>query len=190
MEQRAIENDLFFYPRQNWTDIEDINPHLLKAIISMEDGKFFTHKGIDWKELDLSVKVNERRGEVVRGASTITMQTAKNLFLSTEKSIFRKLKEIWLAFRMEKELSKKDILECYVNAAEWGEGIFGIGAAAEKYFGRTPADLTKDQCIRLAAVLPSPLKYAPDKNSTYVLRRSAVISRRISDVILFPGDSE
>jgi monofunctional biosynthetic peptidoglycan transglycosylase len=186
MEQRAIEKDLIYYPRQSWTDVEDVNPNLLRAIISMEDGSFFNHKGVDWKELKTSLRVNKRRGRAMRGGSTLTMQVSKNLFFTTGKNLFRKAKEFVVTARLEKELSKKAIIEKYINAAEWGEGIFGIKKAARVYFNKDPKDLTKNECSRLAAVLPSPIKHAPNKNSRYVLRRSSIIRGRMSDIILFP----
>jgi monofunctional biosynthetic peptidoglycan transglycosylase len=186
MEQRALEKNLFFYPEQSWVDIDDVNPNALKAILSMEDGSFFRHKGIDWKELNTSLRINKRRGRTVRGGSTITMQLAKNLYLSTEKSLMRKAKELIITFRMEKEISKKAILENYINAVEWGDGIFGINAAADHYFNKDPEKLSINESSRLAAVIPSPLRYEPNKNSRYVLRRSSIIRGRIGDVILFP----
>lgn len=187
MEQRAIEHDLIYYPDQSWINIDNVNPVLLKAIISMEDGNFFNHKGIDWKQVDKSILKNRRRGRVVRGASTITMQTAKNLYFTTSRNFLRKAKEILIAFRMEKELSKKTILQDYINAIEWGNGIFGIKKASEIYFGKEPSKLNIYQCARLAAVIPSPLRHKPNTNSAYVLRRSAIILDRLNDVILFPG---
>ncbi|MFO7445175.1 MAG: monofunctional biosynthetic peptidoglycan transglycosylase [Ignavibacteriaceae bacterium] len=186
MEQRALENFLLFYPGQSWVDIDNVQPYLLKGIISMEDGSFFRHRGVDWKELNVSLKTNQRRGRSVRGGSTITMQTAKNLYLTTNKNIIRKAKEFIIAFRMEKELPKKAILENYINAVEWGEGIFGIDKAAEVYFGKDPGSLTINESSRLAAVIPSPLRYSPDANSRYVLRRSSIIRSRINDIILYP----
>lgn len=184
MEQRAIENYMLFYPEQSWVDIDDVKPALLKAIISMEDGKFFKHKGMDWVELSRSLRTNRRRGRSARGASTITMQLAKNLYLSTDKSVIRKAKELLITFRMEKELSKKAILENYINAVEWGESIFGISKAAEVYFDKEPSELSVIEASRLAAVVPSPLRYAPNKNSNYVLRRSGIIRGRFNDVFL------
>jgi len=188
MEQRAIENKLLFYPRQSWCGINDVNPNLLKGIISMEDGKFFIHKGIDWEELNKSLAKNKRRGRVVRGGSTMTMQLAKNLYLSTEKSVFRKAKEFWITLRMEKELSKKGILRNYINAVEWGDGLFGIKKASETYFGKEPNSLTTNECAKLAAVIPSPLVHEPNINSSYVSRRSAIILGRLNDVVLFPDN--
>jgi monofunctional biosynthetic peptidoglycan transglycosylase len=187
MEQRALEYNLNFYPRQSWTNIDDVTPYLLKAVISMEDGSFFMHKGVDWKELENSIRKNRRMRRNTRGGSTITMQLAKNLFLTTEKSFLRKGKEFIISMRMEKELSKKAILENYINAVEWGDGIFGIEEAADEYFKKEPGKLTKGECSRLAAVIPSPLKYKPNINSGYVLRRSSIIRGRMNDVVLFPG---
>jgi monofunctional biosynthetic peptidoglycan transglycosylase len=186
MEQRAIENNLLYYPRQSWININSVNPVLLKSIISIEDGAFFQHKGIDWKEIKSSMKTNKRRGRTVRGGSTITMQLAKNLFLNTKRNFFRKAKELLIAFRMEKEISKRAILQNYINAVEWGNGIFGIKKASEFYFHKEPGDLTVNECARLAAVIPSPLVHKPNINSRYVLRRSSIIRGRVSDIILFP----
>ncbi len=186
MEQRAIDGNLLYYPHQSWENINDVNPDLLKAIISMEDGEFFSHKGIDWDELNMALRQNQRRRRIYRGGSTITMQVAKNLFFTTEKSVLSKGKEILTALRMEKELSKKAILQDYINAAEWGDGIFGIKAASNEYFQKEPDALNVNECSRLAAVLPSPLIHPPDKNSRYVLRRSSIIRGRLNDIILFP----
>ncbi len=188
MEERALDSDLIFYPTQSWTSISDVNPNLLKGIISMEDGAFFSHKGIDWKELNMALNQNKRRRRIYRGGSTLTMQLAKNLFFTTEKSVFRKGKELITALRMEKELSKRTILQAYINAVEWGDGIFGIDAASEKYFNKEPVQLNVNECARLAAVLPSPLVHPANKNSRYVLRRSAIIRGRLNDIILFPDE--
>ncbi len=186
MEQRAFEHNMLYYPKQSWISIDKVNPNLLKAIISMEDGNFFKHKGIDWKEIKTSIKTNRRRGKTVRGGSTITMQLAKNLYLNTGKNFYRKAKELLIAFRMEKEISKRAILQNYINAVEWGDGIFGIKEASEVYFHKEPSDLNLNECIRLAAVIPSPLIHKPNVNSNYVLRRSSIIRGRIGDIILFP----
>lgn len=185
MEQRALENFLIYFPEQCWVRIEDINPNLLKAIISIEDGKFFSHRGIDWKELKTSLRLNKRRGRAIRGGSTITMQLSKNLFLSTRKSVFRKAKEFIITFRIEKEISKKSILETYANVIEWGDGTFGICAASKKYFNKEPKDLSLTECSKLAAVIPSPLRHDPAASSNYVNRRAAIIRSRLNDIQLF-----
>lgn len=186
MDQRAVENNLAFYPSQAWVNLEDVNPNLLRSIICMEDGDFFRHKGIDWEELNIALKLNKRKGRTIRGGSTITMQLAKNLFLNTDRSIFRKGKEFVISFRMEKEISKKAILENYVNAVEWGDGLFGIKRASEYYYQKEPAELTSNECSRLAAVIPSPLEHQPTDNSKYVLRRSSIIRSRMASVNLTP----
>ena len=188
MEERGLENNLLWFPKQSWCGISDVNPSLLKAIISMEDGQFFAHKGIDWEALNQALAKNKRRGRTVRGGSTITMQLAKNLYLSTGKSPLRKAKEFWITVRMEKEISKKGILRNYINAVEWGDGIFGIKEAAETYFGKSPKDLSVNDCARLAAVIPSPLIHEPDINSSYVARRSSIILARLNGIILFPDN--
>jgi monofunctional glycosyltransferase len=186
MEERALEQNLIFYPKQSWVSIDDVNPNLLKAVVSMEDDAFFMHKGIDWNQLNLSLKENKKRNRVIRGGSTITMQLAKNLYFSTERSIFRKAKEMLITLRLEKEVSKKSILENYINAIEWGDGIFGIKEASETYFHKEPSKLSTNECTRLAAVIPSPLEHQPNTNSKYVLRRAGTALTRLNNVILFP----
>lgn len=186
MDQRALESGMFYYPSQSWTSIDGVNPALLRSIVCMEDGDFFRHKGVDWEELNTALKLNKRRGRTIRGGSTITMQLAKNLFLTTQKSVLRKGKEFIITFRMEKELSKRAILENYVNAVEWGDGLFGINKAAEIYYSKKPSELNINECARLAAVIPSPLVHKPVDNSNYVLRRSNIIKARMGSVNLAP----
>lgn len=184
MEERALGHFLIYYPRQSWASLDDVSPYFLKSVVSMEDGKFFTHKGIDWEELENSMKVNKRRHRKARGGSTITMQLAKNLYLRTDKNLFRKAKELMITVRMEKEVSKQALLENYVNAIEWGDGIFGIKEASEEYFNKKPSELTVNEASRLAAVVPSPLTHKPTDNSSYVLHRASLIRGRYNDIIL------
>jgi monofunctional biosynthetic peptidoglycan transglycosylase len=186
MEERALQHNLLFYPKQSWVRISNVNPNLLKAIISMEDDAFFMHKGIDWNQLDKSLMENKRKNKVIRGGSTISMQLAKNLYLTTERNVFRKAKEMLITFRFEKEISKKAILENYINAIEWGDGVFGIEKASETYFNKEPSKLSTNECTRLAAVIPSPLEHFPNTNSRYVIRRASMALTRINNVILFP----
>ncbi len=186
MEERALQHNLLFYPKQSWVGIYNVNPNLLKAIISMEDDAFFMHKGIDWNQLDKSLMENKRKNKVIRGGSTISMQLAKNLYFTTERNVFRKAKEMLITFRFEKEISKKAILENYINAIEWGDGIFGVEKASETYFNKEPSKLSTNECTRLAAVIPSPLEHFPNTNSRYVIRRASMALTRINNVILFP----
>jgi monofunctional biosynthetic peptidoglycan transglycosylase len=178
MQQRAIESAMVFYPQQKWVDIEDVNPDLLKCIVGMEDAKFFNHKGLDWIELEKSMIKNKKKHKVARGGSTLTMQLSKNLFMRTDRNVFRKAKEILVAVRMEKELGKKNILENYINVIEWGDGVFGIAEAAETYYNQKPSELSMSQCAHLAAVIPSPLRNKPTDNSLFVNKRAALIKSR------------
>ncbi|MDE3059239.1 MAG: monofunctional biosynthetic peptidoglycan transglycosylase, partial [Bacteroidota bacterium] len=146
-----------------------------------EDGTFYENGGIDWYEVKESVKKDVEKGRAARGGSTIAQQLAKNLFLSTSRNPLRKLKEMVIALRMEGLLAKERILELYLNEIEWGQGIFGVEAAAQRYFGTSAANLTRDQAVRLAAVIPSPLKHQPNQDSQYVQRRSEIISLRMAD---------
>ena len=182
MEQRADEAEGRGKPFrivQRWVPISRISRDLVNAVVVAEDGTFYSHGGFDWYELQESLERNLDEGRPVRGASTITQQLAKNLFLSTMKSPIRKLKEAVITLRLEGQLSKMRILEIYLNCIEWGDGIFGIEAAAQKYFGVSAGSLSREQAARLAAVIPSPLKHAPNVDSRYVLRRSATVLRRM-----------
>ncbi len=182
MEQRAGEADDTGKPFrivQKWVPISKISIHLIHAVVVAEDGTFYEHGGFDWYELQESLERNLDEGRPVRGASTITQQLAKNLYLSTSKNPLRKLREAVIALRMEEHLSKERILELYLNDIEWGDGIFGVGAAAQKYFGTAAGSLGREEAARLAAVIPSPLKHSPNVNSRYVVRRSEIILRRM-----------
>lgn len=163
-----------------WVPLSRISPDLIHAVIVAEDGTFYEHDGVDWYEMKESVQKDIEEGKAARGGSTITQQLAKNLFLSTSKDPLRKLKELLIAFRMEHFLSKERILELYLNEIEWGSGIYGAEAAAQKYFGTSAANLTRDQAVRMAAVIPSPLKHQPNQDSRYVLRRAEIIARRMT----------
>jgi monofunctional biosynthetic peptidoglycan transglycosylase len=144
-----------------------------------EDGTFYSHGGVDWFEVQESIEKNIKERKAARGASTITQQLAKNLYLSTSKDPVRKVKELAITLLLEHDLSKNRILELYLNVIEWGRGIFGIDAAARAYFGKAVGDLTLEDATRLAAVIPSPLVHRPDTDSRYVLRRKAIVLQRM-----------
>jgi monofunctional glycosyltransferase len=183
MEQRITEADAAgkkFSIQQVWVPISKISPHLVHAVITSEDGTFYEHAGIDWYELDQSIEKNLEKGKPARGGSTITQQLSKNLYFSTSKSYGRKVKELIVALRMERQLSKKRILEIYLNIIEWGDGVFGAEAASRKYFGKPASMLSREEAARMAAVIPSPLKHAPNSGSPYVVRRSSLILNRMS----------
>lgn len=184
MEQRAIEKHLIFYPEQDWTNYNDIPISFKQAVLVMEDDGFAFHRGIDWESLQLASRINLKRGKIVRGGCTITMQTAKNIFFTTRRSYFRKAKEILTAIRMEKELTKHTILEHYLNIVELGDGIFGIQAASKKFFRRDIDQLNREQVARIVAILPSPLKHKPTDNSRFVIKRKNLALSRMSSAIL------
>ncbi len=183
MKQRIREADAEHKPfsiSQKWVPLYNISPHLIHAVIVSEDGTFYEHGGVDWYELEESIEKNLEKGKAARGGSTISQQLAKNLYLSTSKDPLRKLKELVITLRMERQLSKKRILEIYLNIIELGNGVFGIEAASRKYFGKSAANLTRQEAAQLAAVIPSPLKHQPNVLSKYVARRSSIILERMS----------
>ncbi|HYF57411.1 MAG TPA: monofunctional biosynthetic peptidoglycan transglycosylase [Burkholderiaceae bacterium] len=168
--------------RHQWVPYARISPHLKRAVIAAEDAKFTGHDGVDWEAIERAHERNQRRGRVTHGGSTITMQLAKNLFLSGERSYLRKAQELAIAFMLEAVLTKDRILEIYLNVAEWGVGTFGAEAAAHRHFGTTAAQLTPAQAARLAAMLPRPRYYDRNPGSPVLARRAATIQRWMGGV--------
>ena len=164
---------------QRWIPLSRVPRHVIDAVVVAEDGTFYSHGGVDWFEVQESIEKNIKERKAARGASTITQQLAKNLYLSTSKDPVRKVKELAITLLLEHDLSKNRILELYLNVIEWGRGIFGIDAAARAYFGKAVGDLTLEDATRLAAVIPSPLVHRPDTDSRYVLRRKAIVLQRM-----------
>jgi monofunctional glycosyltransferase len=165
--------------RHTWVSYGRISEHLKRAVIAAEDAKFLDHEGFDWEAITKAIQKNESRGKVVAGASTITQQLAKNLFLSGSRSWLRKGQEAAITWMMERTLSKRRILEIYLNVAEWGEGVFGAEAAARYHFGVPAAALTPEQAAWLAAILPSPKRYERGRRTPYVEGRMVTISSRM-----------
>jgi len=172
---------------QQWIPLERIPRSVVDAVVVAEDGTFFEHGGIDWFEVQESIEKNIEEGRAARGASTITQQLAKNLYLSTSKDPVRKLKEVIITLLLERTLSKRRILEIYLNIIEWGPGIFGIEAAARTFFGKSAAALTLEEGARLAAVIPSPLRHRPDADTRYVVRRKGIVLARMAARSRIPG---
>ena len=143
----------------SWIGFEQVSKEAVGAILVSEDWAFYQHHGYDPKQIREAVKDSLEAGELTRGASTITQQVVKNVFLDREKHIWRKIKELYLATHLEDSVKKRRILEVYLNIAEWGEGVFGIGPAAQMYFQKSPADLTAKEGAFLAMLLPSPIRY-------------------------------
>lgn len=178
-----------FRKRQHWIPLQAIPKSVVDAVIVAEDGTFWSHGGFDWYEFRESLEKNVTQGRAVRGASTITQQLVKNLYLSASKNPLRKLKEWILTWYMERLLNKSRILELYLNVIEWGDGVYGVDAAAQYYFGKSAADLSRDEATRLAAIIPSPRRHRADENSRYVVRRASIILARMEarGMVRFPA---
>jgi monofunctional glycosyltransferase len=162
---------------QQWVPLDRISKPLQTAVIMGEDGGFYGHEGFDLHEIRIAFERNWEEGKTVRGGSTITQQLAKNLFLSADRSYGRKLEEALLAHRLEKALSKNRILEIYLNVIEWGDGIYGVEAAARDVLGKPAADLDAAEGALLAAMIPSPLRLQPCERPKSVRRRQERILR-------------
>ena len=202
-----------------WTPINQISPHLQRAVLAGEDSRFFEHDGFDWEAIekawDEAVKEGEKEAReeceaeskaagtpkadcmpteddwippmpsFKRGASTITQQLAKNLYLSEDRNFLRKGREAVYTYFLERNLSKKRILEIYLNVIEWGDGIYGAEAASRYYFKKSASDLTREEAAFLAAMIPSPLNvFNPQKNRKRVNRRQRVLLRYMNSVQL------
>lgn len=157
---------------QKWVPLKRISPYLIKAVIIAEDDKFWGHEGFDFEAMQQALEKDIKKRQFKAGGSTISQQLAKNLYLSPSKNPIRKIKEAILTWRMEHALSKRRIVEIYLNVAEWGDGIFGIEAAAKHYYGKHASSLTAQESARLATVLPSPRIYHVTGDSKYVKNRS------------------
>jgi monofunctional biosynthetic peptidoglycan transglycosylase len=165
--------------KHQWLRYESISTHLKRAVVAAEDAKFVGHEGFDWEAIQKAMEKNERKGKVVAGASTISQQLAKNLFLSGQRSWVRKAQEAAITWMLESVMSKRRILELYLNVAEWGEGVFGAEAAARHHFGISAQALNAHQAAWLAAILPSPLHYARGQSTSYLSERVSVIQGRM-----------
>jgi monofunctional biosynthetic peptidoglycan transglycosylase len=168
--------------RYEWVPYERISMHLKRAVVAAEDARFLDHDGFDWEMIQKALSRNEKSGRLVAGASTISQQLAKNLFLSAERTWLRKGEEAIITWMLEKTLSKRRILELYLNIAEWGDGIFGAQAAARYHFGVPASALTPEQAAWLAVVLPSPRRYQRGRLTPYVASRVSTIFFRMGEV--------
>ncbi len=166
---------------KDWTALEEISPQLVRAVIAAEDMKFCRHIGFDFGEIKSALD-DARAGSGWRGASTISQQTAKNAFLWPGRDPLRKLVEVWFTGLEELFWPKRRIMEVYLNIAEWGDGNFGAEAAARARFGKSAAELTAYEASLLAAVLPSPNKWAANPPGPYVASRAAKLRKRMADV--------
>jgi monofunctional biosynthetic peptidoglycan transglycosylase len=162
-----------------WTPYASISPDIKRAVLVAEDINFFSHHGFDWGEIHVAVEEALHESEAPRGASTITQQLVKNLWLSPSRNPLRKVKEAILTWQVERTLGKRRILELYLNVAEFGPGIYGVGTAAQMYFGKVPADLGEEEAALLAASLPRPAAWHPGSRSQAYRRYAAAIRARM-----------
>ncbi|HWX43083.1 MAG TPA: monofunctional biosynthetic peptidoglycan transglycosylase [Blastocatellia bacterium] len=188
IEQRADESRaLGQTPKreQTWVPYERISPSLVRAVLAGEDSRFFDHAGFDWEEIQKALEKDWEEKQFQRGASTISQQLAKNLFLSTSKNPLRKVHEALITAEMERILGKRRILELYLNVIEWGDGIYGAEAAARHYFGVGASSLSFEQAAFLSAIIPNPRgAYNPSTHKKRIDRRSALIQRLMRHVVI------
>ena len=164
--------------RQEWVPYQRISDHLKRAVVAAEDAKFLDHEGFDWEAIQEARRKNEQRGKVVAGASTISQQLAKNLYLSSQRSFLRKGQEAALTIMLERTLTKRRILEIYLNVIEWGDGIYGAEAAAQRYFHKPASALSANEAAFLSAMIPNPRTvFNPQVNPRRVARRQRIILR-------------
>jgi monofunctional biosynthetic peptidoglycan transglycosylase len=168
---------------QRWVSYNRISPDLKRAVLVAEDAAFWDHDGVDYVELQKSIELDWARGQLVRGASTITQQLAKNLYLSPSRNPIRKLRELIIARRLEAEVKKARILELYLNVIEWGDGIYGIEAASRAYFGKPASALGPAESALLAGAIINPRVLNPSRPTPRLLRRQALILRRMGEVV-------
>lgn len=187
MISRSIEyrGDDSFQTHKSWQRYDNISPELAKAVIASEDNLFVEHHGFDWKEMKKAIDDHQVRGKRLRGASTISQQTAKNVFLIPSRSFIRKGFEAYFTVLIELLWSKERILEVYLNVAEMGKGIYGAEAAAQEIFGKPAADLTRREASLIAACLPNPIQRQAGKPSAYVSKRAGQI-RALIPKIAYP----
>lgn len=176
--------------RMNWVPLDAISENLRHAVLVAEDDGFYRHAGIDWEATREALAYSLERRRAARGGSTITQQLARNLYLSPSKNPLRKIKEMLIARRLEKELGKRRILEIYLNVAEWGRGVYGAQAAARAHFGKDAADLSPGEAAALAAALPSPRRYDPSGGTRFMEGRKASIIARMRAAGYLPAGEE
>lgn len=165
--------------RQKWVAYGQISPNLKRALIAAEDAKFADHEGFDWDGIEAAFEKNLKQGHIVAGGSTISQQLAKNLFLSSKKTPWRKLEEAVITVMLENVLDKRRIFEIYLNVIEWGNGVFGAEAAARYYFHTSAARLSAGQAAKLAAMVPNPRYYDAHRGAPGLARKTRIIQRRM-----------
>lgn len=164
-----------------WVDYAKISDHLKRALIASEDAKFVDHEGFDWEGIQKAYEKNKKKGRIVAGGSTISQQLAKNLFLSTQRTPWRKAEEALITVMLEAVMDKERIFEIYLNVIEWGNGVFGAEAAAQHYYHLHAAQLSAAQAAKLAAMVPNPRYYDKHREASGLQRKTGIILERMDD---------
>ena len=167
--------------KHKWVPYGNISNHLKRALIAAEDARFVDHEGFDWEGIAKAYQKNMKKGRVVAGGSTISQQLAKNLFLSTKRTPWRKGEEVLITLMLESVMDKRRIFEIYLNVIEWGDGVFGAEAAARHYFGVRASRLSPEQAARLAAMVPNPRYYDRHRQASGMLAKTLIILDRMPD---------
>lgn len=167
--------------KHQWVKYAQISNNLKRALIASEDAKFVDHEGFDWEGIQKAYEKNLKKGKIVAGGSTISQQLAKNLFLSTQRTPWRKLEEAAITVMLEKMMDKQRIFEIYLNVIEWGNGVFGAEAAAQHYYHISASQLNAAQAAKLAAMVPNPRYYDTHREARGLLRKTGIILHRIGD---------
>lgn len=162
-----------------WVPYDRISVHLKRALVASEDAKFLNHEGFDWEGIQLAWEKSLKKGRIVAGGSTISQQLAKNLFLSSKRTPWRKLEEALITIMLEAVMDKRRIFEIYLNVIEWGNGVFGAEAAARHYYRTSAATLGPAQAARLAAMVPNPRYFDRHRNDSRLARKASIIQRRM-----------
>lgn len=168
--------------RHQWVPYSRISNNLKRALIAAEDSKFLDHEGFDWEGIQKAYEKNQKKGKIVAGGSTISQQLAKNLFLSSRKVFWRKAEEAVITVMLEQMMSKRRILEIYLNVIEWGNGVFGAEAAARHYYQTSASGLSAEQAARLASMVPNPRYYDSHRNARGLERKTGIILARMNQV--------
>jgi len=167
--------------QHKWVGYKSISDNLKRALIASEDAKFVDHEGFDWEGIQKAYEKNMARGKIVAGGSTISQQLAKNLFLSTSRTPWRKAEETLITLMLEAIMDKERIFDIYLNTIEWGNGVFGAEAAARHYYQTSAAQLTQEQAARLAAMVPNPRYYDSHREAKGLIRKTEIILNNMED---------
>jgi len=168
--------------RHQWVPYNRISNNLKRALIAAEDSKFLDHEGFDWEGIQKAYEKNQKKGKIVAGGSTISQQLAKNLFLSSRRAFWRKSEEAVITVMLEQMMSKRRILEIYLNVIEWGNGVFGAEAAARHYYKTSASSLSAEQSAKLASMVPNPRYYDSHRNARGLERKTGIILARMNQV--------